>query len=68
VVIVFVNRSDNVVQLYDRHGQQIQDIPLPGYVQIMCTSHSSDLYFINFYAHERRPGKRLYVRTVKHVS
>jgi len=30
-VFMFDNRADNVVRLYDRHGQQIQDIPLPGY-------------------------------------
>jgi len=44
MVIVSVNRSANVVQLYDRHGQQIQDIPLPGYGVILCTSLSADFF------------------------
>jgi len=65
LVIVFVTRSDNVVQLYDRHGQQIQDIPLPGYDVILYTSRS----YIHTYLHtDHTPDMRNFTHIVALVA
>jgi len=53
-VVVYVNRSDNVVQLYDRHGQQIQDVPLPGYGLILSSSFDLFSYIVD-HTHTRAP-------------
>jgi len=37
--------GDNAINLYDRHGQQIQDIPLPGYDSTHLMSTVSYILF-----------------------